>query len=346
MSRQTDNQQTQITTQIVDAVTGSRRLRRNRRFDWTRRMVQEASLSANDLILPIFLMEGNDTEEAIGAMPGISRYSIDRAVKIAAEAATLGIPAVAPFPNVSLTKRDRTGSEITNPDNLICQFVRAVKEAVPDIGVITDAALDPFTDHGHDGILENGIIINDASVAQIVEGALRQAEAGADIIAPSDMMDGRIGAIRQALDDAGFQHVGILSYTAKYASAFYGPYREAIGTDGLLQGDKKTYYIDPANSEDAMREAEQDIAEGADMLMVKPGMPYLDIVRRMKDTFGMPVFAYQVSGEYTMIETAATAGYIDGERVMMESLLAFKRAGADGVLSYHALKVARLLAER
>ena len=216
---------------------------------------------------------------------------------------------------------------------------------MPELGVITDAALDPFTDHGHDGVLENGIIVNDESVAQIVKGALRQAEAGADIIAPSDMMDGRIGAIRQALDEAGFQDVGILSYTAKYASAYYGPYREAIGTDGLLQGDKKTYYIDPANSEDAMREAELDIAEGADMLMVKPGMPYLDIVRRMKDTFGMPVFAYQVSGEYSMIESAAANGYIDGDRVMMESLLAFKRAGADGILTYHAMRVAEKLAE-
>lgn len=334
---------TNRTTELVDAVTGSRRLRRNRRFDWTRRMVQEATLTANDFILPIFLMEGVDADEAIAAMPGISRYTVDRAVAVAKEARELGIPAVAPFPNIALEKRDRTGSEITNPDNLICKFTRACKKAVPNIGVITDAALDPFTDHGHDGVLENGIIVNDESVAQIVQGALRQAEAGADIIAPSDMMDGRIGAIRQALDDAGFQDVGILSYTAKYASAFYGPYREAIGTDGLLQGDKKTYYIDPANSEDAMREAEQDIAEGADMLMVKPGMPYLDIVRRMKAEFGMPVFAYQVSGEYSMIESAAANGFIDGERVMMESLLAFKRAGADGILTYHAMRAAKLL---
>ena len=334
---------TNRTTELVDAVTGSRRLRRNRRFDWTRRMVQEATLTANDFILPIFLMEGVAADEAIAAMPGISRYTVDRAVAVAKEARELGIPAVAPFPNIALEKRDRTGSEITNPDNLICKFTRACKKAVPNIGVITDAALDPFTDHGHDGVLENGIIVNDESVAQIVQGALRQAEAGADIIAPSDMMDGRIGAIRQALDDAGFQDVGILSYTAKYASAFYGPYREAIGTDGLLQGDKKTYYIDPANSEDAMREAEQDIAEGADMLMVKPGMPYLDIVRRMKAEFGMPVFAYQVSGEYSMIESAAANGFIDGERVMMESLLAFKRAGADGILTYHAMRAAKLL---
>jgi porphobilinogen synthase len=331
------------TTEIVDSVTGRRRLRRNRRFDWTRRMVSESALCTSDLILPVFLMEGNNVEEAIDAMPGVSRYSVDRAVQVAQRANDLGIPAIAPFPNVSHDKRDRTGSEITNRDNLICQFVRAVKQAVPQIGVITDAALDPFTDHGHDCILEGEVIVIDQSVTQIVAGALLQAEAGADIIAPSDMMDGRIGAIRIALDEAGFQDVGIMSYTAKYASAFYGPYREAIGTGDLLRGDKKTYYVDPANSDEAMREAELDIAEGADMLMVKPGMPYLDIVRRMKTEFGMPVFAYQVSGEYSMIECAAANGYIDGDRVMMESLLAFKRAGADGILTYHALRAAEKL---
>lgn len=333
------------TTEIVDAVTGGRRLRRNRRFSWTRRLVQENRLSADDLILPLFLMEGSDCEEPIKAMPGIARYSVDRAVAVTARAHALGIPAVAPFPNVAQDKRDQTGSEIINPDNLICQFTRAAKAAVPDIGIITDAALDPFTDHGHDGVLRDGIIVNDESVSQIVLGALRQAEAGADIIAPSDMMDGRIGAIRLALDEAGFQDVGIMSYTAKYASAFYGPYREAIGTGGLLQGDKNTYYVDPANSNDAMREAELDIAEGADMLMVKPGMPYLDIVYRMKQETGMPVFVYQVSGEYSMIESAAANGFIDGQRAMMEALLAFKRAGADGILSYHALRAAELLAE-
>ncbi|MDA8870271.1 porphobilinogen synthase [Rhizobiaceae bacterium] len=330
----------------IDAITGHRRPRRNRRTPWIRRMVAENRLTVDDLIMPIFLIEGDDAEEPIDAMPGTKRYTVDRAVEIVARAAALGIPAVAPFPNVALEKRDRTGSEITNPDNLICRFVRAVKAAVPDIGVITDSALDPFTDHGHDGVLRDGIIVNDESVAQIVAGALVQARAGADIIAPSDMMDGRIGAIRRALDAAGFQDVAIMSYTAKYASGFYGPYREAIGTDGLLQGDKKTYYIDPANSADAMREAEADLAEGADMIMVKPGMPYLDIVRRMKDTFDAPVFAYQVSGEYSMIELAGLAGVIDRERVMMESLLAFKRAGADGILTYHALEVAeRLVAD-
>ncbi|MEO0545328.1 MAG: porphobilinogen synthase [Pseudomonadota bacterium] len=333
----------QSASDIVNEVTGRRRLRRNRRFDWTRRMVRESVFTANDLILPIFIMEGENVREDVGAMPGVTRQSVDLAVDMCREAKSLGVPAVAPFPNVSLSKRNANGSEIANRDNLICQFVRAMKKAVPDIGIITDAALDPFTDHGHDGVLLDGVIVNDLSVDMIVEGALAQAEAGADIIAPSDMMDGRIGAIRIALDDAGFTDVGILSYTAKYASAFYGPYREAIGTEGLLQGDKKTYYIDPTNHEEAMREAELDIAEGADMLMVKPGMPYLDVVRRMKDTFGMPVFAYQVSGEYTMIETAGAAGYIDRDRVMMESLAAFKRAGADGVLTYHAMDAARLL---
>jgi len=331
-------------SEIVDSVTGGRRLRRNRRFDWSRRLVQEHTLTTNDLILPVFIIEGTDRQEAIDAMPNVSRYTIDRAIEVVKEARDLGIPAIAPFPNVAQDKRDVTGSEISNSNNLICEFTRAIKKAVPDIGVITDSALDPFTSHGHDGVLRDGIIVNDESVAQIVKGAMVQADAGADIIAPSDMMDGRIGAIRMALDSAGHNDVAIMSYTAKYASAFYGPYREAIGTDGLLQGDKKTYYIDPANSEDAMREAEQDIAEGADMVMVKPGMPYLDIVRRMKDTFAMPTFAYQVSGEYSMIESAAANGYIDGERVMMESLLAFKRAGADGILTYHGLKAARLLA--
>lgn len=329
---------------LVDRITGHKRPRRNRRFGWVRAMVRENKLTPADLIMPIFIIEGDDREEAIEAMPGIKRYSVDRAVAIVEEAQRLGIPAVAPFPNIDVGKRDRTGSEIANPDNLICVFTRAIKDAELDIGVITDAALDPFTDHGHDGILKDGTIVNDESVDRIVEGALAQARAGADIIAPSDMMDGRIGAIRQALDGEGFQDIGILSYTAKYASAFYGPYREAIGTGGLLKGDKKTYYVDPANSDEAMREARADIEEGADMLMVKPGMPYLDVVRRMKDTFNMPVFAYQVSGEYSMIESAAAQGYIDGERVILESLMAFKRAGADGILTYHALRAAHLLA--
>lgn len=330
---------------LVDQITGHRRLRRNRRTPWLRNMVRETSISANDLILPLFLIEGENCSEEIAAMPGVSRQSVDKAVEVAREAASLGIPALAPFPNVSMDKRDTTGSEITNPDNLICQFTRAVKDAGIDIGLITDAALDPFTDHGHDGVLRDGLIVNDESVDQIVAGAFLQAKAGADIIAPSDMMDGRIGAIRQALDAEGFQDIAIMSYTAKYASAFYGPYREAIGTDKTLKGDKATYYLDAGNSDDAMREAETDIAEGADMLMVKPGMPYLDVIQRMKSEFGLPVFAYQVSGEYSMIEAASANGWLDGDRAMMESILAFKRAGADGVLTYFAMRAAKNLAD-
>ncbi len=330
-------------TRSVDEITGHRRLRRNRKADWSRRLVQENALTVDDLIWPVFIIDGDNCREDIAAMPGVSRYSIDLVVKEAEKAAKLGIPAIAPFPNVDLEKRDVSGSEILNPDNLICRFARAIKEAVPEIGIITDAALDPFTSHGHDGILQDGIIVNDASVEQIARAAVLQAEAGSDVIAPSDMMDGRIGAVREALDTAGFQDVSIMSYTAKYASAFYGPYREAISTGGLLKGDKRTYYIDPGNSDEAMREAEMDISEGADMLMVKPGLPYLDIIRRMKDEFAMPTYAYQVSGEYAMIEAAAQNGWLDGERAMMESLLAFKRAGADGILSYYAPKVAAIL---
>ena len=331
------------TSRIVDRVTGRRRLRRNRRSPWLRRMVRESVLSVDDLIWPIFIIEGTDRSEEVRSMPGIERWTIDRAVDAVRRAADLGIPSVAPFPNVALEKRDVTGSEIASRHNLICQFVEAAKKAVPDVGIITDAALDPFTDHGHDGVLRDGVIVNDESVMQIVRGALVQAEAGADIIAPSDMMDGRIGAIREALDEAGHRDVAILSYTAKYASAFYGPYREAIGTEDLLQGDKKTYYVDPGNTHDAMREAELDVAEGADMLMVKPGLPYLDIVWRMKERFELPVFAYQVSGEYAMIEAAASLGCIDGDRARMESLLAFKRAGADGILTYFAPWIAEAL---
>ncbi|TYR30840.1 porphobilinogen synthase [Mesorhizobium microcysteis] len=327
----------------VDEITGSRRLRRMRKADWSRRLVQESRLTVDDLIWPIFLVEGENRREEVAAMPGVFRLSADLAVREAERAAKLGIPALATFPNVDLSLRDRTGSEILNPDNLINRATRAIKAAVPEIGVITDAALDPFTSHGHDGILDNGIIINDETVEQVAAGAVLQAAAGSDIIAPSDMMDGRIGAIRDALDVAGFQDVAIMSYATKFASAFYGPYREAIGTKGLLQGDKKTYYIDHANTDEAVRETEQDIAEGADMIMVKPGLPYLDIIRRLKDEFQMPTFAYQVSGEYAMIEAAAANGWIDGEKAMMESLLAFKRAGCDGILTYFAPRVAELL---
>jgi porphobilinogen synthase len=327
----------------VDEITASRRLRRMRKADWSRRMVQENRLTVDDLIWPIFVVEGTGVRQEIAAMPGVFRMSVDVAVREAERAAKLGIPAIATFPNVDIALRDQTGSAILDEDNLINRASRAIKKAVPELGIITDAALDPFTSHGHDGILRDGIIVNDETVAQVAAAAVLQAAAGADIIAPSDMMDGRIGAIRDALDEAGFADVAIMSYATKFASAFYGPYREAIGTKGLLKGDKKTYYIDPANTDEAIRETEQDILEGADMVMVKPGLPYLDIVHRLKDTFALPTFAYQVSGEYSMIEAAAANGWIDGERAMMESLLAFKRAGCDGILTYFAPRVAELL---
>ena len=327
----------------VDEITQRRRLRRMRKADWSRRLVRETTLTVDDLIWPIFIIDGHDKAEPIGAMPGIERLTPDRAVKAARQAHAMGIPAIATFANISHDLKDQMGSNSLDPDNLINTVTRAIKDAVPDIGVITDAALDPFTDHGHDGVLRDGIIVNDESVDIIAEVAVLQAEAGADIIAPSDMMDGRVGAIRQALDAAGFQHVPIMSYTAKFASAFYGPYREAIGTGGLLKGDKKTYYVDPANTDEAVREAEQDLAEGADMLMVKPGLPYLDICWRIKEAFGVPVFAYQVSGEYAMVEAAAAQGWIDGDRIMMEQMAAFKRAGCDGILTYFAPRIARIL---
>jgi porphobilinogen synthase len=333
----------QAAARSVDEITGSRRLRRMRKADWSRRLVQENRLTVDDLIWPIFVIDGENRREEIAAMPGVFRMTIDLAVKEAERAAKLGIPAIATFPNVELSLRDQTGSHILDADNVINRATRAIKAAVPEIGIITDAALDPFTSHGHDGILRDGIIVNDETVAQLTAAAVGQAQAGADIIAPSDMMDGRIGAIRDGLDAAGFQDVAIMSYATKFASAFYGPYREAVGTSGLLKGDKKTYYIDHANSDEAVREAEQDIAEGADMIMVKPGMPYLDIIRRLKDEFQMPTFAYQVSGEYAMITAAAQNGWIDGDRAMLESLLAFKRAGCDGILTYFAPKVAEML---
>ncbi|MDQ2633182.1 MAG: porphobilinogen synthase [Pseudomonadota bacterium] len=333
----------QAAARSVDEITGSRRLRRMRKADWSRRLVQENRVSVDDLIWPIFIIDGENRREEIAAMPGVFRLTVDLAVKEAERAARLGIPALATFPNVDLSLRDQTGSHILDPHNVINRATRAIKAAVPAIGVITDAALDPFTSHGHDGILRDGIIVNDETVAQVTAAAVLQAEAGADIIAPSDMMDGRIGAIRDGLDAAGFQDVAIMSYATKFASAFYGPYREAVGTAGLLQGDKKTYYIDHANSDEAVREAEQDLAEGADMLMVKPGLPYLDIIGRLKDEFHVPTFAYQVSGEYAMIVAAAQNGWIDGDKVMLESLLAFKRAGCDGILTYFAPKVAEML---
>ncbi|MCY1741230.1 porphobilinogen synthase [Ensifer sp. SL37] len=332
-------------TNLVDRVTGHRRMRRNRKADWTRRLVQENRLTVDDLIWPIFIVPGENIVQPIDAMPGVNRMSIDKAVEAVKEAADLGIPAIATFPNIDLSLRDDTGSNSLAADNLINQATRAFKKAVPEIGVITDVALDPFTSHGHDGILRNGEIVNDETVETIARAAIAQADAGSDIIAPSDMMDGRIGAIRQALDAHGHQNVGIMSYATKFASGFYGPYREAIGTGGLLKGDKKTYYIDPANGTEAIRDAALDVEEGADMLMVKPGLPYLDICWRMKEAFGLPVFAYQVSGEYSQVKAAAANGWIDGEKVMLETLLAFKRAGCDGILSYFAVEVARILAK-
>ncbi|MBY5348272.1 porphobilinogen synthase [Rhizobium leguminosarum] len=333
-------------THLVDDITGHRRMRRNRKADWTRRMVQENRLTVDDLIWPIFIVPGSGTVDPIAAMPGVNRMSIDKAVEAAREAAGLGIPALATFPNIEMELRDETGSNSLEANNLINQATAAIKKAVPNIGIITDVALDPFTSHGHDGILRGGEIVNDETVDQVARAAVMQADAGADIIAPSEMMDGRIGAIRMALDAAGHQSVGIMSYATKFASAFYGPYREAISTGGLLKGDKKTYYIDPANGTEAIRDAALDVEEGADMLMVKPGLPYLDICWRMKEAFGLPTFAYQVSGEYTQIKAAAMNGWIDGERAMLETLLSFKRAGCDGVLTYFAVEVAKILAKR
>jgi porphobilinogen synthase len=327
----------------IDRITGRRRLRRNRRTDWSRRLIRETTLSVDDLIWPIFLVDGERKREPVAAMPGVDRVSVDLAVAEAERAARLKIPAIALFPYTEPSRRDAMGMEALNPKNLVCTACRAIKAAAPDVGLIVDVALDPYTSHGHDGVMEGDAIVNDASVAQLVRQALVQAEAGADIIAPSDMMDGRVGAIREALDAAGFGQVQIMAYTAKYASAFYGPFRDAVGTSATLVGDKRTYQMDPANTDEALREAEADIAEGADMLMVKPGMPHLDILFRMKEAFGMPTFVYQVSGEYAMIEGAARNGWIDGERAMMESLIAFKRAGADGILTYFAPRVAEKL---
>ncbi|WP_421581168.1 porphobilinogen synthase [Shinella sp. M31] len=331
---------------IVDDITGGRRMRRNRKADWTRRLVQENRLTVDDLIWPVFVVPGGNVVDPVAAMPGVNRMSIDKLVEAAKEAADLGIPAIATFPNIEMHLRDETGSHCLVANNLINEATRAIKKAVPNIGVITDVALDPFTSHGHDGVLRGDVIVNDETVDLVAKAAILQADAGSDIIAPSEMMDGRIGAIRHALDAAGHQNVGIMSYATKFASAFYGPYRDAIGTGGLLKGDKKTYYIDPANGTEAIRDAALDVEEGADMLMVKPGLPYLDICWRMKEAFGLPVFAYQVSGEYSQIKAAAMNGWIDGDRVMLETLLAFKRAGCDGILTYFAMDVARHLAKK
>jgi porphobilinogen synthase len=318
------------------------RPRRNRKADWTRRLLRENVLTVDDLIWPLFVAE--DTHTAIASMPGVERLSIDQAVHAAERAAKLKIPCLALFPYTDPGLRDHDGTEALNPENLVCRAVRAIKKAVPEIGILCDVALDPYTSHGHDGLLRDGVIANDETVEMLVKQALVEAEAGADIIAPSDMMDGRVGAIRNALDQGSFSDVSIMAYAAKYASAFYGPFRDAVGSSATLVGDKRTYQMDAANSDEALREVELDIAEGADMVMVKPGMPYLDVLRRIKDTFGMPTFAYQVSGEYAMIMAAAQNGWLDGEKAMMESLIAFKRAGACGVLTYFAPRVAEKLA--
>jgi porphobilinogen synthase len=329
--------QTGLSAAPLDLVT---RPRRNRKAEWARRMVRENVLTTDDLIWPIFVVDGHNTRTPVASMPGVDRLTVDQAVRDAERAARLDIPCIALFPYTEASLRDEQGSEALNPDNLVCQSVRAIKKEFPDLGLLCDVALDPFTSHGHDGLIADGKILNDETVAVLVRQALVQAEAGCDVIAPSDMMDGRVGAIREALDDAGFIDVQIMSYAAKYASAFYGPFRDAIGSAKTLTGDKRTYQMDSANSDEALREVELDIAEGADMVMVKPGMPYLDIVRRVKDTFGMPTFVYQVSGEYAMIAGTARNGWIDGERAMMESLLGFKRAGADGILTYFAPQAA------
>jgi porphobilinogen synthase len=320
------------------------RMRRNRKTPWSRALVAESTLTTEDLIWPLFLIDRAERRVPVEHMPGIDRVNIEEAVAEAERAAKLGIPAIAPFPYVEKELRDPFGKEAVRAENLMCQAVRAIKKAVPDIGIITDVALDPYTSHGHDGLMDaRGIILNDATIDVLCKQALALAEAGVDCVAPSDMMDGRVGAIRTALDGAGFSDVQILSYAAKYASGFYGPFRDAIGTNATLKGDKRTYQMDPANSDEALREVALDIAEGADMVMVKPGMPYLDIVRRVKDAFGVPTFAYQVSGEYSMLRAAAQNGWLDGDRVMMESLIAFKRAGADGVLTYFAPAAAAIL---
>ncbi len=319
------------------------RLRRNRMHAWSRRLVAEHVLTSADLIWPLFVAEGSSSA-AVASMPGVDRLSVDLAVAAAQEAAALGIPAIALFPYTDPKLRTDDGREAFNPDNLVCRATRAIRKAGIDIGILLDVALDPYTSHGHDGLMLAGEIVNDETLEALVRQALVQAEAGCDIIAPSDMMDGRVGAIRQALEAHGHRNVQIMAYAAKYASAFYGPFRDAVGSSATLTGDKRTYQMDPANTDEALREVALDIAEGADMVMVKPGMPYLDIVRRVKDRFGVPTFAYQVSGEYAMLTAAAQNGWLDGDKVMLESLLAFKRAGADGILTYFAPRAAKLLA--
>jgi porphobilinogen synthase len=319
------------------------RLRRLRQSDWTRRLVRETVLTPNDLIWSMVVHDGKEDRIPVASMPGMERLSVREAAKAAVQARDLGIPAIAVFPHIDGAKKDAYGTEAHNPNGLIADAVKAMKDAAPEVGIMCDVALDPFTDHGHDGLIENGRILNDATIERLIEQGLMQARAGADILAPSDMMDGRVGAIRGALEGAGLSDVMIMSYAAKYASAFYGPYRDAIGSAKALQGDKKTYQMDPGNTDEALREVALDIAEGADMVMVKPGMPYLDIIRRVVEAFAMPTFAFQVSGEYAMIKAAGGKGWIDEERAMLESLQAFKRAGSAGIITYFAPRAAKLL---
>jgi porphobilinogen synthase len=321
------------------------RMRRGRVAPWMRAMLAEHRLHPSDFIWPLFVCEGSDREEPIGSLPGVSRWSVDKLPGRVRLAAELGIPCVALFPNTPDDLRTEDAREALNADNLICRAIKAIKDAVPEVGVLTDVALDPYTAHGHDGLVDaSGNVINDDTVRILADQALVQAEAGADIVAPSDMMDGRVAAIREALESAGHQDVAIMAYAAKYASAFYGPFREAVGSLGRLKGDKLGYQMDPANIEEALREVELDLDEGADFVMVKPGLPYLDVVARVREAFGVPTFAYQVSGEYAMIEAAAAAGAGDRDALILETLLGFKRAGATGVLTYHALDAARLIA--
>jgi porphobilinogen synthase len=320
------------------------RLRRTRAAAWSRRLHAETVLTPADLIWPLFISDGQGVEEPIASLPGVSRWSVDGIVARAKEARDLGIPCLALFPNTQPNLRTDDGREALNPDNLMCRAIRAIKDAAPEIGVLTDVALDPYTAHGHDGLVDDGgYVMNDSTVEVLVGQSLNQAAAGADIIAPSDMMDGRIGRVRDALEEGGHHNVQIMAYAAKYASAFYGPFRDAVGSRGLLKGDKKTYQMDPANAEEAIREVGLDLSEGADSVMVKPGLPYLDIVRRVKDAFEVPVFAYQVSGEYAMIEAAVAVGAAERDPMVLETLMAFKRAGCSGVLTYHAAHAARLL---
>jgi len=318
-------------------------MRRLRRHDWTRRLVAENTLSPADFIWPVFVIEGDNKREAVSSMPGVERLSVDLLVQAAKEAAQLGIPVIALFPQTPAGLKTDDGREAVNPDNLVCRAVRAIKSAVPQIGVLCDVALDPYTSHGHDGLWRDGDVHNDSTVEMLVRQSLVQVEAGCDIIAPSDMMDGRIGAIRAALEKAGHHNTLLMAYAAKYASAFYGPFRDAVGSAKSLVGDKRTYQMDPANSDEALREVALDLAEGADMVMVKPGMPYLDLVWRVKERFGVPTFAYQVSGEYAMLQAAFEKNWLDRDRAILESLTGFKRAGASGVLTYFAVEAARLL---